>query len=69
MADKSPKTKKQPEIEDSRPLDEQLAAKRADLLEAQKGLGNTLANPHVIKKLRKEIARSLTKINSREGKK
>ena len=45
-------------------LDAQLTAKRAELLEAQKNLGNTLQNPHTIKAIRKDIARILTKINA-----
>lgn len=49
-------------------LSEQLAAKRADLLEARKSLhGGELVNPQVIKSYRKEIARLLTKINAQEG--
>ena len=55
--------KKRPLTVDNRPLTEQLAAKRAELLEAQKGLGQTLANPHIIGKLKKDIARILTRIN------
>lgn len=48
---------------------EELAAKRADLLTAQKGLyDGTLQNPHAIKYLKKDIARLLTKINQKEGK-
>lgn len=49
-------------------LEEQLKAKRADLLVAQKGLlDGTLQNPHAIKATRKEIARLLTKINAEKG--
>lgn len=49
-------------------LNEQLAAKRSDLLEARKSLaGGELVNPQVIKSYRKEIARLLTKINAQEG--
>ena len=48
-------------------LPEQLAAKRAELLTAQQGLGSTLQNPHHIKALKKEIARILTKINATKG--
>ena len=49
------------------PLDEQLKAKREELLIAQQGLGSTLQNPHHIKALKKEIARILTQINATEG--
>ena len=49
------------------PLDEQLEAKREELLIAQQGLGSTLQNPHHIKALKKEIARILTQINATEG--
>lgn len=49
-------------------LNEQLAAKRADLVEAKKSLAaGELVNPQVIKGYRKEIARLLTKINAEEG--
>ena len=48
-------------------LPEQLAAKRAELLTAQQGLGSTLQYPHHIKALKKEIARILTKINATKG--
>ena len=49
-------------------LSEQLAVKRADLLEARKSLaGGELVNPQVISSYRKEIARLLTKINAQEG--
>ncbi|MDL2235598.1 50S ribosomal protein L29 [Christensenellaceae bacterium OttesenSCG-928-L17] len=50
-------------------LEQQLVAKRAELLEAQKNLGGTLQNPHVIKKIKKEIARILTKSNATKGEK
>ena len=49
------------------PLDEQLEAKREELLIAQQGLGSTLQNPHHIKALKKEIARILTQINATKG--
>ena len=49
-------------------LGEQLAAKRADLLEARKSLAaGELVNPRVISSYRKDIARLLTKINAQEG--
>lgn len=49
-------------------LSEQLAAKRADLLEARKSLAaGELVNPRVISSYRKDIARLLTKINAQEG--
>lgn len=49
------------------PLDEQLKAKREELLVAQQGLGSTLQNPHRIKALKREIARILTQINATKG--
>ena len=49
------------------PLDEQLKAKREELLIAQQGLGSTLQNPHHIKTLKKEIARILTQMNATKG--
>ena len=49
------------------PLDEQLVAKREELLIARQGLGTTLQNPHRIKALKKEIARILTQINATKG--
>ncbi len=49
------------------PLDEQLEAKREELLIAQQGLGSTLQNPHHIKALKKDIARILTQINATKG--
>ncbi len=51
------------------PLDEQLKAKREELLIAQQGLGSTLQNPHRIKAIKKEIARILTQINAAKGNK
>jgi ribosomal protein L29 len=48
-------------------LEEQLKAKREELLVAQQGLGSTLQNPHRIKALKKEIARILTQINATKG--
>ena len=64
MADK--KVKKAVKAEGS--LEEQLKAKRADLLIAQKGLlEGTLQNPHAIKSAKKDIARLLTKINIEKG--
>ena len=50
-------------------LDEQVLAKRGELIEAKKGLrGNTLQNPHAIKAIKKDIARLMTKINDKKGK-
>ena len=49
------------------PLDEQLKAKREELLIARQGLGSTLQNPHHIKALKKEIARILTQMNATKG--
>lgn len=43
---------------------------KADLLLARKGLyDGTLANPHHIKAIRKEIARKMTKENQEKGEK
>lgn len=64
MADKKAKEAK---IVSKLPLDEQLKAKREELLIAQQGLGSTLQNPHHIKALKKEIARILTQINATKG--
>ena len=55
MADK--KTVKEAKTVSKLPLDEQLKAKREELLIAQQGLGSTLQNPHRIKAIKKEIAR------------
>lgn len=61
MADK--KAKKAPEIS-KKTVDEL----RKDLLLAEKGLfDGTLANPHYIKAVKKEIARKLTKENQEKG--
>ena len=49
--------------------EQQLAVKRAELLEAKKGLGSTLQNPHAIKVIKKDIARLLTKINHKKEEK
>ena len=65
MADK--KTVKEAKTVSKLPLDEQLKAKREELLIAQQGLGSTLQNPHRIKAIEKEIARILTQINATEG--
>ena len=65
MADK--KATKEAKVVSKLPLDEQLKAKREELLTAQQGLGSTLQNPHRIKALKKEIARILTQINATEG--
>jgi ribosomal protein L29 len=45
-------------------LDEQLRAKREELIVVRQGLGSTLQNPHTIGKIRREIARILTKVNA-----
>ena len=64
MADKKTTTKKQPET-----LNEQVLAKQLDLIEAKKSLAaGELQNPRVIKSLKKDIARLLTKINSHKEK-
>jgi large subunit ribosomal protein L29 len=47
--------------------EQQLAAKRSDLLEARKSLAaGELVNPSVISRLRKDIARLLTTINAQK---
>lgn len=53
-----------------KPLQEQLAEKRTDLLEAKKSLrSGELVNPRIIASYRKDIARLLTKVNAeKEGK-
>lgn len=61
------KATKEAEVVSNLPLPEQLAAKRAELLTAQQGLGSTLQNPHRIKAIKKEIARILTQINATKG--
>ncbi len=48
-------------------LEEQLKAKREELLIARQGLGSTLQNPHHIKTLKKDIARILTQLNATKG--
>lgn len=59
---------KKEEVKKNLSLDERIAVKKVELIEAKKGLsGGTLQNPHVIGKIKKEIARLLTKKNS-EGK-
>ena len=65
MADK--KATKEAKVVNKLPLDEQLKAKREELLIARQGLGSTLQNPHRIKALKKEIARILTQINATKG--
>jgi|GEM_PF-354263 len=77
MADKKPTKKvdkkavkaaaKEAEIISNLPLPEQLVKKRAELLALRQGLGSTLQNPRAITKVKKEIARILTKINATKG--
>jgi len=63
MADKKA-TKKAPKADMSKKT---VAELKADLLLAQKGLfDGTLANPHHIKAIRKEIARKLTEQRNSE---
>lgn len=62
---KSPK--KATEAKNIEALQSELATKRQDLLEAQRGhAAGELANPRVLSATRKEIARLLTAINSLE---
>ena len=64
MAEKSTK-KAAPKAELT--LEQQLAAKRADLVEARKShAGGEVVNPRVIGTLRKDIARLLTTINAQK---
>ena len=59
-------TKKAPKVEDM--SKKTVAELKADLLLAKKGLyDGTLANPHHIKAIRKEIARKLTHENAEKG--
>jgi ribosomal protein L29 len=69
MADKKidKKTAKEAEIINNLPLTEQLAKKKAELLVAKQGLGSTLQNPRIIKYIKKDIARIMTKINATKG--
>ena len=61
--------KKVEEVKKELSLDEQVLAKRGELIEAKKGLRNsTLQNPHAIKATKKDIARLMTKINDKKGK-
>ena len=65
MADAKTTKKAAPKAELS--LEQQLANKRADLLEARKShAGGELVNPRVIGGYRKEIARLLTTINAQK---
>ena len=61
------KAAKEAKVVSKLPLDEQLKAKREELLVAQQGLGSTLQNPHHIKAIKKDIARILTQINATKG--
>ncbi len=63
------KAAKEAEIISNLPLSEQLTKKKAELLAARQALGTTLQNPHAIQKIRKDIARILTKINATKGEK
>ena len=66
MADKkvTKKITKEAKIVSELPLNEQLIQKKAELLAARQGLGSTLQNPHMIKVIKKDIARIMTKINA-----
>jgi ribosomal protein L29 len=66
MADK--KTKKAEEVKTIATLQEELAIKRNDLLEARRGhAAGELANPRVLTATRKDIARLLTAIRAAEN--
>lgn len=63
MAEKT--TKKTPAKAPEKSVQEQLAAVRKDLLDAQKThRSGELVNPRVIGQYRKEIARLMTKLNA-----
>ena len=56
------------EVKSLETLQQELAAKRADLLEAQRGhRAGELANPRIRGVYRREIAQILTEINQRKG--
>ena len=56
------------EVKGLETLQQELAAKRADLLEAQRGhRAGELANPRILGVYRREIAQILTEINQRKG--
>ena len=56
------------EVKNLETLQQELAAKRADLLEAQRGhRAGELANPRILGVYRREIAKILTEINQRKG--
>lgn len=56
------------EVKNLETLQQELAAKRADLLEAQRGhRAGELANPRILGVHRREIAQILTEINQRKG--
>ncbi len=60
------KTKKTAETKELS-LEQQLVAKRAELLTARQALGSTLQNPHAVNVIRKDVARIMTKINATKG--
>ena len=65
MADK--KVPKATEVKTEEQLNEELAAKRSDLLNARRGhAAGELANPRVLTSTKKEIARLLTAIRAAE---
>ncbi|MBB1557922.1 50S ribosomal protein L29 [Candidatus Saccharibacteria bacterium] len=56
------------EVKNLETLQQELATKRADLLEAQRGhRAGELANPRILGVYRREIAQILTEINQRKG--
>ncbi|MBF1033075.1 MAG: 50S ribosomal protein L29 [Candidatus Nanosynbacter sp.] len=56
------------EVKSLETLQQELAAKRADLLEAQRGhRAGELANSRILGVHRREIAQILTEINQRKG--
>lgn len=56
------------EVKSLETLQQELAAKCADLLEAQRGhRAGELANPRILGVYRREIAQILTEINQRKG--
>ena len=69
MADKATKTvKAAKEIKSVEVLEQELAAKRNDLLESKRShAAGELVNPKILASYRKDIARLLTEINERKG--
>jgi ribosomal protein L29 len=55
-------------VDEKLPLNEQLVSKRVELIEVRKSLAaGTLQNPRSLKKIKKDIARILTKSRQEEN--